>query len=765
MLIDFLVNNKFRYMRGVSIILIFSLLCSCSLEQTKKSNTNKDLLSYVNPFMGTDGPGNTYPGAQYPFGAVQLSPDHGLSGWDRISGYSYSDTIISGFSHTHLSGTGAGDLYDLLFMPVNNRSNKTIKENGNRPYSGFSHEQEKASPGYYQVLLKDFGITAELTASERGGIQKYHFPADAGKAIILDLGYSLNWDRPVETYIKVIDDSTIVGYRKSTGWAPDQRVYFKAKFTKAFDGYELYQEEETMDSEAKARHTKIIVNFNSTEEEIIEVKVAIASSNIDGAIANFEKELSGQSFDAIKRAAEEKWNSELSKISVETNSIERKQIFYTTLYQTMLNPRILSDENGYYKAPNGKVERAIGYKRYDLFSLWDTFRAVHPLYTIMHTDRVRDMVKSMMAHYHETGLLPVWSFEGNETDMMMGYHAVPVIADAYFKGLLNEIDAELLFEACKASAMQDAQRIDEYKAKGYVSTNSKHENWSVSKTMEYAYDDWVIAQMAKALKKNEDYHYFMQRSNNWVHHYDSESSFLRPLNADGSFVKPFIAKEYTDDYCESNAWQYFWFVPHNVQGLVDQLGSTDRFEEKLDSMFSYYPVKDDKLPIFSTGMIGQYAHGNEPSHHVGYLYNYIGKPWKTQAIVRQIANSQYAPTPDGHCGNEDCGQMSAWYIYSAMGFYPVNPADGLYVIGTPLLDQAKIKLEDGKEFIIEAHNLSDQNKYIQEATLNGRPLETSYIRHDDLMKGGELVFTMGNKPNKALWTSIQAFPPSDQLKK
>ncbi|MCU4174252.1 GH92 family glycosyl hydrolase [Carboxylicivirga sp. N1Y90] len=748
-------------MRVLSCIFIILFLCSCSIDKSEQGSSNQDLVAYVNPFMGTDGPGNTYPGAQFPFGAVQLSPDHGISGWDRISGYSYSDTIISGFSHTHLSGTGAGDLYDLLFMPINNRSSRTIKENGNRPYSVFSHDQENASPGYYQVMLKDFGIKAEMTASERGGVQKYHFPKDEGKAIILDLGYSLNWDGPTDTYIKVVDKNTIVGYRKSSGWAADQRVYFMAEFSKAFDSYELYEEDKIVRTKAKAKHTKIMLGFDSSKEEVIEVKVAIASSSIDGAITNFNKELKGQLFTDIKSAAENAWSKELAKITIETNNTKLKQTFYTTLYQTMLNPRILSDDNGFYKAPNGEVEQAQGYIRYDLFSLWDTFRAAHPLYTIMHTNRVVDMVKSMMAHYTETGLLPVWSFEGNETDMMMGYHAVPVIVDAYFKGLLNDLDAEELYDACKASAMQDAQRIDEYKEEGFISTNQEHENWSVSKTMEYAYDDWTVAKMAKALGKKGDYDYFMKRSNNWANHYDTESSFLRPLNADGSFVKPFLAKNYTDDYCESNAWQYFWFVPHNIQGLADQLGSNKRFEEKLDSMFTYYPKEDDKLPIFSTGMIGQYAHGNEPSHHVGYLYNYIGKPWKTQAIIKQIADSQYAPTPSGHCGNEDCGQMSAWFIYSSMGFYPVNPTDGLYVIGTPLINQVDISLENSKTFVIKTVNLSDDNIFIQNATLNGMPLETSYIKHSDIMQGGELIFEMGNKANKQLWVQQEAFPPSD----
>lgn len=739
-------------------------VCILNLLSAPQSTLHNELLEWVNPFMGTDGPGNTYPGAQYPFGAVQLSPDHGLSGWDRISGYSYPDTIISGFSHLHLSGTGAGDLYDLLFMPVNHRSSRTLPENGNRPYSVFSHNHEGASPGYYWVMLNDFGIRAEMTATPRGGIQRYHFPADAGKAILLDLGYALNWDGPTETSIRVIDSMTIAGFRKSSGWAADQRVYFKARFSKPFSDYSLFEADRRVDTTARGKHTRIRVEFEGNQPEVIEVQVAVASSGPEGAEANFEAELNGVSFEQALATARRAWVAELSAIEVESADTNLLRTFYTTLYQTMLNPRIYSDVNGYYKAPNGRVERATDHTRYELFSLWDTFRAAHPLYTLMHPGRVKEMVQSLMAHYLETGLLPVWSLEGNETNMMIGYHSVPVIVDAYFKGLLEGMDAHELFEACKASAMQDAQRIDEYKKKGFVSTNGKSENWSVSLTLEYAYDDWAIAQLAQALGKADDYAYFMKRSGNWANHYDAASTFLRTLNPDGTFYAPFVAKAYTDDYCESNAWQYFWFVPHNIQGLIGKLGSAQRFEEKLDSMFRYSPLPDDELPIFSTGMIGQYAHGNEPSHHVGYLYNYIGKPWKTQQIVRQIALSQYEPTPSGHCGNEDCGQMSAWFVFTALGFYPVNPADGIYVIGAPLVDKATIDLGGGKKFVVTASNLSDTHIYIQEATLNGKLLGHSYIRHSDLAGGGTLHFVMGPEPNLRLWSQVSCFPPSDEIK-
>lgn len=749
----------------IHVILLLTVLLSACLPAPKSKEA---LTTFVNPFMGTDGPGNTYPGAQYPFGSVQLSPDHGLSGWDRISGYSYRDTIISGFSYLHLSGTGAGDLYDLLFMPVNNKSKKTISDNGFRPYSIFSHDQEGALPGYYWVNLKDFEIKAEMTAGKRVGIQRYTFPEENKQepAVILDLGHSLNWDSPVSTSIKIIDNKTIVGYRKSSGWAKDQRVYFKAEFSQEFKSYELFvgNKEITETNIVEAKKTKAKFNFNLDRNKVLEIKVAIAFSNIKGAEGNFKKELKGKTFDDIRREATLEWEKQLNKIIVTTPNKELKKTFYTTLYQTMLNPRIYSDEEGYYKSPNGNIEKSEKYTKYDLFSLWDTFRATHPLYTIMHSNRVKDMIHSMLSHYKETGLLPVWSFQGNETNMMIGYHSVPVIVDAYFKGLLKGFNKEELYEACKTSAMQDLHDIDKYKLKGFVPSSHELENWSVSKTLEYAYDDWTIARFAHDLKKEKDYKYFMNRADNWKNHYDSQSTFLVPLKADGNFVRPFSAEEYTNDFCESNGWQYFWFVPHNIQGLIDKLGGEKYFENKLDSMFSFHPVYKEKLPIFSTGMIGQYAHGNEPSHHVGYLYNYINKSWKTQKIINKIIRTQYSATPDGHCGNEDCGQMSAWFIFSSMGLYPVNPADGNYIVNSPMFENVQINLENGRTFEIIANNVSESNFYINSVKLNGKILEKSYISYKDIEEGGNLIFEMSSKPNKKLWIDNKSKPKSYFIK-
>jgi predicted alpha-1,2-mannosidase len=733
---------------GLIFILFLSLLFSC-----KKKNVDQiRLTSFVNPFIGTDGPGNTYPGATVPFGMVQLSPDIGIPGWDRIAGYYYPDSIISGFSHMHLTGTGAGDLYDILVMPTNSRSSKTIKENGNRPYSTYSHEHESASPGYYSVTLLDFGIKAELTATRRTGVHRYTFPKDDRSAITIDLGYALNWDTPTDTYLKVVDDTTIEGYRRSTGWAKDQRAYFVMKFSKPFVNYQLYSNDILVNSEeAKSKNTKIVLNYQTNENEKILIKTGLATSNIKGAYKSIENEVAGKSFDQIKKEASGSWEKELQKIEIETTDVEAKAIFYTMMYQSMLAPTLLSDSNGFYKGANGNVQQAKGFDRYDTFSLWDTYRAAHPLYTILHTARVSDMINSMLCHYKETGLLPVWSLQGNETNMMIGYHAVPVIVDAYFKGITN-FDQELAYEACKVSAMDSTRQIPEYIKLGFVPIDEEHENWSVSKTLEYAYDDWCIAQFAKEIGEMEDYQYFLKRSENWRNVYDSKSTFMRPKDKNGVFLKDFIPKEYTPYFCESNAWQYFWYVPQNVEGLIKEVGGVELFEKKLDSMFSFYPLPGDKLPIFSTGMIGQYAHGNEPSHHVGYLYNYIGKPWKTQEIIREILDSQYKNSPDGHCGNEDCGQMSSWYIFSSLGFYPVNPAQGVYSFGSPLFDKATIHLENGKEFRIQTINNSKENKYIQSIQLNGNKIHRNSILHSEIMEGGDLTFQMGKSPNKNLIT-------------
>ncbi|MAS19501.1 MAG: alpha-mannosidase [Leeuwenhoekiella sp.] len=716
------------------------LLLSLSLFISVYGFTQKSLTSSVNPFIGTDGPGNTYPGATAPYGMVQLSPDIGTPGWDRIAGYFYQDRIISGFSHTHLTGTGAGDLYDILVMPVNSKSSKRIEANGYRPFSAFNHQQESASAGYYQVELTDYEINVELTATPRVGIQRYTFPKDSASQVYVDLGYALNWDRATDTYIKVVNNTTLEGYRKSTGWAKDERIYFVMQFSKPFESYTLFEGKNKVDQEATGADTKLILNYATAEAEQLVVKTALSTANIEGAYASLNTEASHFDFDAYRKQTEAVWEDQLSKIKITTEDQDQKALFYTMMYQSMLAPTLLSDPEGAYKGADDEVHTVQGFDRFDTFSLWDTFRAAHPLYTIIQQERLPDFIQSLLAHYKETGLLPVWSMQGNETNMMLGYHAVPVVVDAYFKGF--DFDAELAYEACKASATAADRSIPIYSKLGYVPAAEENEDWSVSKTLEYAYDDWCIAQFAKALGKKEDYKYFSKRAENWKKLHDNKTNFFRPKTEEKKFVEPFVAKEYTRFYSESNAWQYYWFVPQDIQGLIKKTGGSTAFKQKLDSMFSLYPKPTDKLPIFSTGMIGQYNHGNEPSHHVAYLYNYVDKPSKAQERIREILKTQYKNEPYGHCGNEDCGQMSSWYVFSALGFYPVNPAQGAYILGIPLFEKAEIKLPGNKKFIISTQNFSDENTYVKRIFLNGELLKRGFITHSEITNGGQLLFEM-----------------------
>ena len=696
-------------MKPYLYLLAFALV-ACHNSSEEKESVKEELTNYVNPFIGTDGTGNTYPGAMTPFGMVQLSPDIGIPGWDRISGYFYPDSIITGFSHTHLSGTGAGDLYDVLLMPTNSRFNERIEANNHLPFSYFSHKHETATAGYYSVDLLSYGIKAELTATPRVGVQRYTFPKDEQSKITVDLGYSINWDKPTETYLKVVDNTTLEGYRFSTGWARNQKVYFVIKLSKPFVDKEFTEEKEN----GKANRSKMVLRYATADNETIVVKTALSMHSIAGAYKNMEAEAPHFAFDDYREAARNLWERQLQKITVEGGTEEQKTIFYTMLYQSMLAPNLFSDVN----APE---------KRYDTFSLWDTFRAAHPLYTLLHREASADFIKSFLAHYRENGTLPVWSMQGGETNMMIGYHAVPIIVDAYFKNI--PMDIPLAYEACKQSAMVKEREIGLYQQYGYVpyDLDKSDENWSVSKTLEYAYDDWCIAQFAKSLGKEQDADYFAKRAENWRNLFDGKTTFFRPKDSKGQFIKSFNPKDYSKYFCESNAWHYRWFVPHNILGLRDAMGGADAFEQKLDSMFTLAVTPDEKLPIFSTGMIGQYVHGNEPSHHVAYLYHFTNHPEKVSQRVTEILNTQYKNTPSGHCGNEDCGQMSSWYVLSALGFYPLNPSDGRYYLTTPLFDKATLHLENGKTFTIE------KGKKAGEIRFNGKPFHRNYINYDEIL--------------------------------
>ena len=696
-------------MKPYLYLLAFALV-ACHNSSEEKESVKEELTNYVNPFIGTDGTGNTYPGAMTPFGMVQLSPDIGIPGWDRISGYFYPDSIITGFSHTHLSGTGAGDLYDVLLMPTNSRFNERIEANNYLPFSYFSHKHETATAGYYSVDLLSYGIKAELTATPRVGVQRYTFPKDEQSKITVDLGYSINWDKPTETYLKVVDNTTLEGYRFSTGWARNQKVYFVIKLSKPFVDKEFTEEKEN----DKANRSKMVLRYATADNETIVVKTALSMHSIAGAYKNMEAEAPHFAFDDYREAARNLWERQLQKITVEGGTEEQKTIFYTMLYQSMLAPNLFSDAD----APE---------KRYDTFSLWDTFRAAHPLYTLLHREASANFIKSFLAHYRENGTLPVWSMQGGETNMMIGYHAVPIIVDAYFKNI--PMDIPLAYEACKQSAMVKEREIGLYQQYGYVpyDLDTSGENWSVSKTLEYAYDDWCIAQFAKSLGKEQDADYFAKRAENWRNLFDGKTTFFRPKDSKGQFIKSFNPKDYSKYFCESNAWHYRWFVPHNILGLRDAMGGADAFEQKLDSMFTLAVTPDEKLPIFSTGMIGQYVHGNEPSHHVAYLYHFTNHPEKVSQRVTEILNTQYKNTPSGHCGNEDCGQMSSWYVLSALGFYPLNPSDGRYYLTTPLFDKATLHLENGKTFTIE------KGKKAGEIRFNGKPFYRNYINYDEIL--------------------------------
>ena len=738
-------QNELHNMKHMSILAVSLLaLVACTPEKKQEA----DYSQYVNPMIGTDFTGNTYPGAQVPFGMVQLSPDNGLPGWDRISGYFYPDTTIAGFSHTHLSGTGAGDLYDISFMPVTRPYKEAPAPLG--IYSTFSHNDEAASAGYYRVLLKDYNINVELTATERCGIQRYTFP-EAEASVFLNLKKAMNWDFTLDSKIEVVDSTTIRGYRLSQGWSPLQHVYFETRFSKPFvachmDTTSIVTKEKGWIGTAYVAR----FDFNTKKDEEILVTTGISGVSMEGAGKNLRAEAPKDDFDYYQAQASANWNRQLSKIEVKSRNTDDMVKFYTALYHSMIAPTIYSDVDGSYYGPDQQIHKADGWTNYSTFSLWDTYRASHPLFTYTEPERANDMIKGFLKFYEQNGALPLWNLYGWETNMMIGYHAVPVIVDAYLKGI-TDVDPEKALEACIATANIDNYRgIGMYKKLGYVPYNIADsynaENWSLSKTLEYAYDDYCIAKMAEKMGKKEIADEFYKRSLNYKNLYNPATSFMQPKDDKGNFIKNFSPDEYTPHICESNGWQYFWSVQQDIDGLIALTGGKERFAQKLDSMFTYHPSADDELPIFSTGMIGQYAHGNEPSHHVIYLYNAVEQPWKTQQYAAKVMHELYQNSPAGLCGNEDCGQMSAWYVFSAMGFYPVDPVSGKYEIGTPLFPEMQMHLSNGNTFTVLAPTVSKENIYIQAVKFDGKPYSKSYITHEQIMEGATLEFEMGNTP-------------------
>ncbi len=732
-------------------ILFFALVLNSCLEKHENdpAKKDKDLISYVNPFIGTGGHGHTYPGATMPFGMMQLSPDTRLDGWDGCSGYHYSDEYIYGFSHTHLSGTGVSDYGDILLMPTNtiNFNNGADGKTGYRAH--FSHANEIAEPGYYKVKLDSTNIDVELTVSKRSGIHKYQFPSAENQIVILDL---IHRDKVLDAKIEKISDTEIQGYRFSDAWATDQRLYFYVKTSHSFN--------DMLQSPPKygmPGAQKIALTFNNPNNEPIYIKIGISAVDAAGARKNLEEEIGDKSFEVIKDDAQKSWEQQLEKIVIESENTDYKTNFYTALYHTMLAPNLYQDVDGRYRGMDLKIHKTKGFEYYTVFSLWDTYRAAHPLYTILEEKRTNDFINTFIAKYDEGGIMPIWDLSANYTGCMIGYHAVPVIADAYLKGI-RDYDTEKAFEAMKHSATRDKLGLKSYKEFGYIPVEEESE--SVSKTLEYAYDDWTIAQMAKAMGKTDDYKTYTERAQYYKNVFDPETQFMRGRFRNTWFA-PFDPYEVNFNYTEANSWQYSFYVPQDISGFIDLLGGKEALESHLDELFIAEAETSGRNQADITGLIGQYAHGNEPSHHMAYLYSFAGKPHKTMEKVYQILTELYKNEPDGISGNEDCGQMSAWYVFSSMGFYPVTPGSNQYIIGTPLFDKATINLENGKNFTISAYDLSATNKYIEYVFLNGDKLDRSYITHEDIMKGGILEFYMNDNP--AVWGSRENQHPKTEI--
>jgi predicted alpha-1,2-mannosidase len=750
-------------MRTFACTLLLVASSVISLAQTR------DHTRWVNPFIGTGGHGHTFPGATVPFGMVQLSPDTRIDNWDGSSGYHYSDDTIYGFSHTHLSGTGIPDGCDILFMPTIGRDNFAVDSTDPnlstyRGYpSTFSHLDEITRPGYYSVKIDGRKLIAELTATKRVGFHRYTFPRSKEAGIFLDLLWR---DKTIESKLNLVGKTRVEGVRTSTSWAKNQKVYFVAEFSKPF----LSAEESTR---ADGPDYSRFFRFDTKDGEQILLKVAISFVSIEGARKNLEAELPHWDFDKVRADAKATWNKELSKIEVSGGTDQQTTNFYTALYHTMIHPNVFNDVDGRYKGHDGKIHalssnfsrpasqrNASGRARpakaetqnpeqYTVFSLWDTFRAAHPLYTIIDQKRTADFINTFIRQYEQGGRLPVWELWGEETDTMIGYHAVSVIADAMSKGI-EGFDYEKAYKAAKHSAELDHFGLAAYKRRGYISMED--ENESVSRTLEYAYNDWCIAQMARILHKTDDTFYYEKQANEYLRRaryfenlFDTKTGFFRPKK-NGGFVEPFAPNEVTFGFTEGNSWQYSFFVPHDVTHLMKLMGGRERFIAKLDELLTTDQKLAGREQADLTGLIGQYAHGNEPSHHITYLYNYAGEPWKTQKYVRQIMDQFYKNAPDGLIGNEDCGQMSAWYVMSAGGFYPVAPGSSVYAFGTPLFPEMTYRLENGKTFAIRANGISPRNIYIASAKLNGKPYKRSFITHDDVMRGGVLEFIMADTP-------------------
>jgi len=727
---------------------------------------SSDLTRYVNPFIGTGAidasslSGSNFPGATLPFGFVQLSPDTEDGPDNPASGYDYNDKTIVGFSHTHLSGTGVSDLFDVMLMPTTGKI-QSVPGKAETPGSGyrsrFSHDQESAEVGYYQVKLLDYDINAELTATEHAGYHRYRFPKTDQAHIVIDLNHTLNKKRPywsckvIDAEIRQIDPYTVEGYRVLTGWAQLRKVYFYATFSEPiisselFNGGSMYANEKIVNG----TNVRAVLNFNTGNGKPVLVRVGLSEVSPSGAKANLEAEVGQKSFDQIRQEAKAKWQEQLSNITIEGTK-EQKEIFYTGLYHAYTQPNNLADVNGDYMATDYTIKNAPDKTHYSTFSLWDTYRAAHPLYTLLQPKKDAAFIRSMIRQYETFGYLPIWQLWGEENYCMIGNHAIPVIVDAIFKGIQG-IDVEKAYEAVKQSSVTShpGSPFNLWDQYHYMPENKQSQ--SVSITLEMAYDDWCVAMLAKKLGKDEDYQYFLNRSGYYKNLFNKNTGFFQARDDKGNWLPDFNPLAYGGNggnpFTEGNGWQYLWYVPQDVQGLIALEGGKAGFSAKLDTFFT---LKDLPKEVNgnASGFIGQYAHGNEPSHHVTYLYDYVGQPWKTQYYVAKVLRELYNNSFSGYSGNEDCGQMSSWYIFSAMGFYPVNPASGKYEIGSPILSSATIRLDNGRVFKMTAKNVSEQNVYIQSVKLNGKSYNKPYILHSDIENGATLEFVMGAKPNK-----------------
>ena len=737
------------------------LLSVCAFSLTLATLQAGEITKYVNPFIGTgaiDGglSGNNYPGATSPFGMIQLSPDTSEApNWGDASGYDYNRNTIFGFSHTRLSGTGASDLIDITLMPTSS----------GRTSSAFTHDEEKARPGYYQVMLKDEGINAELTTTQRNGIHRYQYPAGKDAEIILDMDHSADkgsWGRRIiNSQIRILNDHAVEGYRIITGWAKLRKIYFYMEFSSPILTSTLRDGGRVHENTAVINGTNLhgCFRFGQLNGKPLTCKVALSSVSMENARQNMEQEAPHWDFDRYVAAADADWEKQLGKIEVKGTEVQ-KEIFYTALYHTMIQPNTMSDVNGEYMAADYTTRKVANNEtHYTTFSLWDTFRASHPLYTLLEPERVTDFVKSMIRQYEYYGYLPIWQLWGQDNYCMIGNHSIPVITDAILKGIPG-IDMEKAYEAVYNSSVTSHPNspFEVWEKYGFMPENIQTQ--SVSITLEQAFDDWCVAQLAAKLNKDTDYQRFHKRSEYYRNLFHPKTKFFQSKNDKGEWIEPFDPYQYGGNgghpFTEGNAWQYFWYVPHNIQALMELTGGTKAFEQKLDTFFTS-TYKSEQMNHNASGFVGQYAHGNEPSHHVAYLYSYAGHPEKTQQVIREVFDRFYLAKPDGLCGNDDCGQMSAWYIFSAMGFYPVDPISGEYVLGAPQIEKISLSLPEGKTFTVEAKGLSKANKYVKSIELNGKPVTGLTISHKDVMNGGNLVFTMTDQPGRL--TGGQRLPP------